>query len=106
VRCAPPARRERLKLFLQVLDAVQFAHGRQVIHRDIKPSNILVTASGQVRLLDFGVAKLLAQEDEQTELTQQYGRAFTPDYASPEVVLGEQIGTPADVYSLGWCSTN
>jgi TolB-like protein len=93
--------RERLKLFLQVLDAVQYAHGHQVIHRDIKPSNILVTDSGQVRLLDFGVAKLLAQEDEQTDLTQLYGRALTPEYASPELVRGDAIGAPTDVYSLG-----
>jgi len=93
--------RERLNLFLQVLDAVQYAHGRQVIHRDIKPSNILVTDSGQVRLLDFGVAKLLAQEDEQTELTELYGRPLTPEYASPELVRGDAIGAPADVYSLG-----
>src|SRR6266436_5334752 len=93
--------RERLKLFLQVLDAVQYAHGHQVIHRDIKPSNILVTDSGQARLLDFGVAKLLAHEDEQTELTQIYGRALTPDYASPELVRGEGGGAAADVYSLG-----
>src|SRR6266436_5948125 len=93
--------RERLKLFLQVLDAVQYAHGHQVIHRDIKPSNILVTDAGQARLLDFGVAKLLAHEHEQTELTQIYGRALTPDYASPELVRGEPIDAAADVYSLG-----
>jgi serine/threonine protein kinase/Tfp pilus assembly protein PilF len=93
--------RERLKLFLQVLDAVQYAHGHQVIHRDIKPSNILVSDAGQVRLLDFGVAKLLAEEDEHTQLTQIYGRALTPDYASPELVRGEPIDAAADVYSLG-----
>jgi serine/threonine protein kinase/TolB-like protein/Tfp pilus assembly protein PilF len=95
--------RERLKLFLQVLDAVQYAHGHQVIHRDIKPSNILVTDSGQVRLLDFGVAKLLAEEEQQTELTQRYGRALTPEYASPELARGDAIGIgpAADVYSLG-----
>jgi len=93
--------RERLKLFLQVLDAVQYAHGHQVIHRDIKPSNILVTDSGQARLLDFGVAKLLAQEEEQTDLTQRYGRALTPEYASPELVRGDAIDAATDVYSLG-----
>jgi serine/threonine protein kinase/TolB-like protein len=93
--------RERLKLFQQVIDAVQYAHGHQVIHRDIKPSNILVSDSGQVRLLDFGVAKLLAQEDEQTEITQLYGRALTPEYASLELVRGDTVGAPADVYSLG-----
>jgi len=93
--------RERLKLFLQVLDAVQYAHGHHVIHRDIKPSNILVTDSGQVRLLDFGVAKLLAQEDDQTELTQLYGRALTQEYASPELVRGDTIDARADVYSSG-----
>jgi len=93
--------RERLKLFLQVLDAVQYAHLHHVIHRDLKPSNILVTDSGQVRLLDFGVAKLLAHEDEQPDLTRLYGRALTPDYASPELVRGEQPGPSDDVYALG-----
>jgi serine/threonine protein kinase len=92
---------ERLKLFLQVLDAVQHAHVHQVIHRDIKPSNILVTDSGQVRLLDFGVAKLLARDEQQTELTQLYGQALTPEYASPELVRGDPIDAAADVYSLG-----
>jgi eukaryotic-like serine/threonine-protein kinase len=91
----------RLKLFLQVLDAMQYAHGHHVIHRDIKPSNILVTGSGQVRLLDFGVAKLSGDEDEQTGLTQLYGRALTPEYASPELARGDPIGAAADVYSLG-----
>ena len=93
--------RQRLRLFLQVLDAVQYAHGQRVVHRDIKPSNILVTASGQVRLLDFGVAKLLAQVEQQTDLTRQYGRALTPDYASPELLRGEEIGPGNDVYALG-----
>ena len=93
--------RERLTLFLQVLAAVQYAHEHQVIHRDIKPSNILVTDSGQVRLLDFGVAKMLANEKQQTNLTQRYGRALTPDYASPELTRDDQIGAATDVYSLG-----
>ena len=91
---------ERLKLFLQVLEAVQYAHGRHVIHRDLKPSNILVTESGQVRLLDFGVAKLLEQP-EATALTQLYGRALTPEYASPEQIKGEPVEATSDVYALG-----
>jgi serine/threonine protein kinase len=92
--------RERLKLFLQVLDAVRYAHGRQVLHRDIKPSNIMVTEAGQVRLLDFGVAKLLERE-EGTELTRVYGRALTPGYASPELIKGGAVEAASDVYALG-----
>src|SRR5882672_10656355 len=95
--------RERLKLFLQVLDAVQYAHARQVIHRDLKPSNILVTESGQVRLLDFGIAKLLIEGEtaEETQLTQVYGRAFTVEYASPEQLRGESLTAASDIYALG-----
>jgi eukaryotic-like serine/threonine-protein kinase len=89
---------ERLALVLQVLDAVQYAHAHQVIHRDIKPSNILVNEAGQVQLLDFGVAKLLAQD---TQLTIAYGRAMTPDYASPELARGDPAEPGSDVYSLG-----
>src|SRR6204780_241132 len=93
---------ERLGLFLQVLEAVQYAHEKQVIHRDLKPSNILVTESGQVRLLDFGVARLLeGEETDQPALTSVYGRALTPDYASPELLRGDPIDARSDLYSLG-----
>jgi TolB-like protein/Flp pilus assembly protein TadD len=92
----------RVALFLQILEAVQYAHEKQVVHRDLKPSNILVTGSGQVRLLDFGVAKLLeTAEADQTPLTRLYGRALTPDYAAPELLRGESIDARSDVYSLG-----
>jgi eukaryotic-like serine/threonine-protein kinase len=93
---------DRLALFLQVLEAVRFAHEKQVIHRDLKPSNILVTQSAQVRLLDFGVAKLLeSDEADKTSLTSIYGRALTPDYASPELLRGDLVDARSDVYSLG-----
>jgi len=92
----------RLELFLQVVGAVQYAHDQQVIHRDLKPSNILVTETGQVRLLDFGVAKLLESEQaDHTQLTSIYGRALTPDYASPELLRGDPVDAHTDIYSLG-----
>lgn len=95
--------RERLRLFLQVLEAVQYAHDAQVIHRDLKPSNILVTNAGQARLLDFGVATLLDAGDTagQTDLTRAYGHALTPVYSSPELVRGDPVDARSDIYSLG-----
>ena len=92
----------RVRLLLQVAEAVAFAHARLVVHRDLKPSNMLVTADGQVRLLDFGIAKLLeGGATRETALTQVAGRALTLDYASPEQIRGEPIGTASDVCSLG-----
>ena len=94
--------RHRLELLLQVARAVTHAHARLIIHRDLKPSNILVTAAGEVRLLDFGIGKLLESgQADKTQLTRAGGRALTPDYASPEQISGVAISTASDVYSLG-----
>src|SRR5262245_13887004 len=95
---------KRLELFVQVCRAVAHAHAHLVLHRDRKPSNILVTPDGQVRLLDFGVAKLLqegADRAEETALTRIGGRALTPEYASPEQICRQPLTTASDVYSLG-----
>jgi eukaryotic-like serine/threonine-protein kinase len=94
---------QRLALFQQVCSAVQYAHQHLVIHRDIKPSNILIGADGIPKLLDFGIAKLLAPTHAGTtgDLTRVHERVLTPEHASPEQVRGEPIGTVSDVYSLG-----
>ena len=91
---------DRLRLFCQVGRAVQHAHRSLVVHRDLKPSNILVDPHGEVKLLDFGIAKLLA-EDAPGEATRTGMRAMTPAYASPELVRGDPITTASDVYQLG-----
>jgi serine/threonine-protein kinase len=92
---------ERVTLFMRVCDAVSYAHRNLVIHRDLKPSNILVTADGTPKLLDFGIAKLIAAESDDPHLTLPSMRIMTPHYASPEQVRGEPISTAADVYGLG-----
>ena len=93
---------ERLKLFRVVCGAVSYAHQNLVIHRDLKPGNILVTERGEVRLLDFGIAKLVQPTGaEQRDVTLADLRLLTPEYASPEQVKGEPVTTVSDVYSLG-----
>lgn len=91
------AEREKLKLFLEVCAGVQAAHQALIVHRDLKPANILVTRDGVVKLLDFGIAKLLEPSGEQTAGV----RAYTLDYASPEQILGHGASTADDVYALG-----
>jgi eukaryotic-like serine/threonine-protein kinase len=90
----------RVRLFLQVARAVAYAHGKLVLHRDIKPGNVLVTEAGQVKLVDFGVARLM-ERTAQADLTKLYGKALTPGYASPEQIKGEALSAASDVYSLG-----
>lgn len=93
---------ERLELFLGVCSGVQHAHRKLVVHRDIKPSNIVVAADGDVKLLDFGIARLLTPTDrDEDALTQPVMRILTPEYASPEQVRGDPVATASDVYQLG-----
>lgn len=91
----------RIRLFMQVLDAVDYAHQRHVLHRDLKPSNILVTGNGEVRLLDFGVARLLQGDAGGGAARSAWGSAMTPGYASPEMLRGEPLDLRSDIYSLG-----
>jgi len=94
--------RKVMELFVCICDAVSAAHRKLVIHRDLKPANILVTDSGEPKLLDFGTSKLLEGSSAGSRLTEMGFRAFTPEYASPEQVLGGKlVSTPSDVYSLG-----
>ena len=94
----------RVRLLRQVMDAVQYAHANLVIHRDLKPGNVLVTATGEAKLLDFGIAKLV--EDDagaaaDSDLTRLGGRAMTLRYAAPEQIGGGAVGTAVDIWALG-----
>jgi hypothetical protein len=96
--------RARVRLFVEVLRAVAYAHARLVVHRDLKPANVLVTGEGRVKLLDFGIAKVLTNDEtaaDESELTRSGGRPITPGYAAPEQLLGRAVTTATDIYALG-----
>ena len=97
--------RSRIRLFLQVLEAVAHAHANLIVHRDIKPTNVLVRSDGQVKLLDFGIAKLLEGETAgaggTSALTREAGAALTPEFAAPEQLSHGQVTTATDIYALG-----
>ena len=95
--------RERVGLFLDVADAVASAHRSMVVHRDLKPSNILVDGEGRVKLLDFGIAKLLDADrgDRGGAATRHESRLLTPEYASPEQLRGEPVTASSDTFQLG-----
>ncbi len=92
---------QRLRLFIVVARAVQYAHRNLILHRDLKPSNIVVTADGEVKLLDFGIAKPIAEDEETLELTKPAERFLTPRWSSPEQFAGERVTTASDIYQLG-----
>src|SRR5688572_6164604 len=92
---------QRIRLMVDVLTAVGSAHANLVVHRDIKPSNILVTPEGQVKLLDFGIARMLSEGQAELSLTDPGYRALTPEYGAPETITGKPVSTATDVYSAG-----
>ncbi len=93
--------RQRLRLLLQVIDAVAYAHRSLIVHRDLKPANLLVTEAGEAKLLDFGIAKILQPGSGMEAVTRTGVRALTPEYAAPEQIRGERITTACDIYALG-----